>query len=122
MFILKLSRHREKALYLIEKFFNVASHSRQTTYFYKTEAVNARSAMVRIRDVIAKRHNWRDNFTVVVLQTSDRQEADWGEPQIANRYLSRFSPEGDATDGHVKSWDRVFREFPHQDPMRLTEF
>ena len=28
----------------------------------------------------------------------------------------------DATDGHVSSWDSVFREFPHREPLHLAGY
>ena len=62
------------------------------------------------------------NFKIVLLQPIARFEPDWGSEIVANRYLDRFAPWADATDGHVRSWDAVFSEFPHRSGACAVRF
>jgi hypothetical protein len=118
----QLEAFRKKTKYLIDKFVEVAHSGETVAYFYKTEEADAHTAAVALRFLLDEYHQGRDNYTLILLQTADRAESDWGEARIANRYLKRFGPWHDATDGHVQSYDKVFREFPHVDTMRLAGY
>jgi len=121
-FAAQLEDFRGKTNYLIDKFVETARGEESVAYFYKTEEPDARAHALALRDALDGYHQGRDNFIIVMLQTQDRAEADWGEARIANRYLARFGPWYDATDGHVLSYDAVFSEFPHVEPLRLAGF
>ncbi len=96
---------------LAERFRTLARSTSRVAYLVKTADAEARAKTVMLRDVLSDRYPDHD-FTLVVLQTSDREEADWGEARIRNRYLARFADFSRAHDGHVPSWDRIFAEFP----------
>ncbi|MBB5693048.1 DUF1796 family putative cysteine peptidase [Muricoccus pecuniae] len=113
---------RQKMEYLVSKFRKIARSGQKVAYFYVTQE-NDRvvDQSKRVRDLLLKAHQGR-SFELVVIQDKSRREASWNEPNIRNRYLDRLAPWSDATDGHVKSWDRIFAEFAHADPMRLANF
>lgn len=114
---------RDKMIYLANKFAKVAESSHPIAYFYRTEETEGvREKSMRVVEAL-RRYHPTGNFKMIVLQAESRQEADWDEPNLANRYLKRFAPWSDATDGHVRSWDRVFAEFPHSVyPLRIAGF
>jgi hypothetical protein len=111
-----LEEYRNKTNYLIDKFYDVSGKRR--CYFYKSEVDVDRKDCTYVRDELAKLGN--DDFSLVILRHRDLTEDPWGEDQIYLRYLRRLAPWDDAADGHIDSWDAVFREFPHRDPMRLA--
>lgn len=119
----EFSQLRDKMMYLARKFTQIAESGRPTAYFYRTEEpTDVREKALRVVDALMRYHA-TGNFKLIVLQAESRREADWDEPNLANRYLARFAPWSDATDGHVRSWDRVFSEFPHSVyPLRLAGF
>jgi hypothetical protein len=96
---------------LAERFRELARSTNRVLYVVKTAHEAARDGAAQMRDILAARYPDHD-FQIAVLQTSDRQEPDWGEDRIHNRYLARFADPSRAHDGHVPSWDRVFAEFP----------
>lgn len=96
---------------LADRFRELARSPNRVLYVVKTAHEAARDKSVELRDVLAARYPAHD-FQIAVLQTADRQEPDWGEDRIHNRYLARFADPSRANDGHVPSWDRVFAEFP----------
>lgn len=103
--------YRSKVEYLVAKFLRDAASDDRTAYFYKTDEEDVRGKARLIRDALQDLHP-KDNFDLVIIQTRDREEADWGESRLRNRYVRRFAPFDDATDGHVSSYDAIFREFP----------
>lgn len=103
--------YRSKVEYLVAKFLRDAASDDRTAYFYKTDEEDVRGKARLIRDALQDLHP-KDNFDLVIIQTRDREEADWGETRLRNRYVRRFAPFDDATDGHVSSYDAIFREFP----------
>lgn len=118
----KYAAFRAKMNYLISKFYSVAKSANRVAYFYVTqETAEARQNSIKVRDLLLKVHG-RENFELIVLQDGARREESWKEPLIRNRYLARLAPWSDATDGHVRSWDRIFAEFPHVEPMRLAGY
>ena len=96
---------------LAQRFRTLAQSSNRVAYLVKTTDEEARHKTMAVHDVL-KAHYPDHNFTLVALQTSDREEADWGEANVRNRYLTRFADPSRAHDGHVPSWDRIFSEFP----------
>ena len=121
----KLEDHRRKARHLIDKLYRPRGPEERTAYFYKVETVEDLSAMrsqlVRIRELLAALHPG-GSFALVVMLDQRHAEPPWGEPHIHNRYLKRLAPVDDATDGHVSSYDKIFREFPYAGPMRLANY
>jgi hypothetical protein len=118
----KYNALRAKMEYLVSKFYKVAKSADRVAYFYVTQENNdARQQSMRVRDLLLKAHG-RENFELIVLQDNAKREDSWREPLIRNRYLARLAPWSDATDGHVRSWDRIFAEFPHVEPMRLAGY
>jgi hypothetical protein len=117
--------HREKAGYLITKFLRERPAGHRTAYFYKIEpeeqVAEVRRLLPSVRAQLLDIHG-PSHFDLVVVLPQDRAEEGWGEERIHNRYVRRFAPWDDATDGHVSSWDRIFREFPHRDPLQLSGY
>lgn len=120
-FGLKLAALRQKSQYFIQSFRKNAASPGRTAYFFKCEAPEARSLALRIQSLLQRYHTG-GGFVVLVLQTEDRAEPDWGVPGIHNRYLKRFAPYDDTLDAHVPSWDKVFIEFPHKTPLKLANY
>jgi len=117
----KLEKLRDKFVYFIEKFRETAASPDKTVYFYKCFHSEARDLATALQPLLARYHG--DNpFNIVVIQTQDRFEPDWGLPGIHNRYVKRFAPHEDTPDAHVPSWDNIFREFPHKRGLRLANY
>jgi Putative papain-like cysteine peptidase (DUF1796) len=111
--------------HLRTKFLRERRGDESTAYFYKVgdkeERADLIAAACRVRDLLAEIHKG-SRFALIILQSDAKRNLFWQEDLIHDRYLARFAPWSDATDGHVRSWDRVFREFPHIAPMRLANF
>ena len=114
--------HQEKAQYLIDKLKKNAVSDQTTAYFFKAAEEDAKPKAEEMLKRLETLHGGRDNFRFVLLQEASRHEDDWGYDRLKNRYLKRLAPMDDAHDGHVYSWDKVFQEFPHKDPMRLAGY
>jgi hypothetical protein len=115
----KLKRLQDKFTYFVDTFRKGAQSPGRTAYFFKCEIPDARDAALAIRAELGRYHE-QNSFSLIVVQTSDRAEVDWGISAIHNRYLKRFSPHDETLDAHVPSWDNIFREFPHRIPLRLA--
>ena len=111
-----LDEHRSKAQHLIEKFFAASLGSETVCFYYRTEEGDARRKSQILLDALLELGVSAAACQLVIVQSMDRQESDWGLDGIANRYVKRLAPYADATDGHVSSWDRIFREFPYDGP------
>lgn len=107
----KMETHREKAHYLINKFRESYNSSDLIAYFYVTNEPDCKDPALALRDALLSKHKNR-NFTLVILQDESRREEPWEEECIANHYLKRLAPVQDASDGHVSSYDKVFRQYP----------
>lgn len=107
----RIDNHRQKAEYLINKFRGSYNETGMTAYFYVTDDGDCKTKSLIFRDTLSEKHQSK-NFTVIILQDESKKEPSWGEECLENRYLKRLAPWADATDGHVSSYDRVFREFP----------
>ncbi len=121
----KWADYLDKTRYLIDKFLRPRPAEHRTAYFYKVEPVEelatARRLLPLVRSHLGEIHG-ASHFELIVVMAQDRAEAPWGEERIHNRYVRRIAPWDDATDGHVSSWDRIFREFPHKEAMRLSGY
>jgi hypothetical protein len=117
----KLEKLQEKFAYFARLFREQAAAPGRTAYFYKCAANNAKELALTAL-ILLKRYHGENPYDVIILQTSDRAEPDWGLPGIHNRYLKRFAPYDDTPDAHVMSWDAVFREFPHKEPLKLANY
>jgi hypothetical protein len=117
-----LANHITKANYLTSKFYEIARSGQNIAFFYKTAAENVKIKSIILRENLLAVTQGMSPFTLVVIQTQDRSEQDWALNGIANRYVARFAPRGDAHDGHVSSWDKIFAEFRHIDGLRLAGY
>ncbi len=113
--------HQEKGAHLVDKFRDLMKSRESKVLFYATEENGARGHFEKVAELIRGKFGAR-NFKIVLLQPIARFEPDWGSEIVANRYLDRFAPWADATDGHVRSWDAVFKEFPHGSGLALSGF
>lgn len=124
-----LETQREKARYLIGKLRRNADSDNRVLYIYKHSGLlegsgdgGARFMAEAMLNRLVRFHEGRDNFDFVFVQDEAAREEDWGVPNLKNRYLARLATFADATDGHVQSWDRLFSEFQHVRPLRLSGF
>lgn len=117
----KLENLCEKFAYFVEKFRKEAVGPGLTAYFYLGNVRDAREFAIRVHELLKSYHAARP-FSLILLQTSENEEPDWGLPGIYNRYLKRFAPYSDTPDAHIPSWDAVFREFPHRKPLRFVDY
>jgi hypothetical protein len=124
----RLTLKRDKARYLIEKLRINASSDGRILYIYKHSGLldgdsdgSARSMAEGMLERLIRFHE-KDNFDLVFVQDEAAREEDWAVPNLKNRYLARLASFADATDGHVQSWDRLFSEFQHVRPLRLSGF
>lgn len=117
----KLQTLSEKFDYFVRKFREEAASPGRTAYFYKNVHSDARGFALQVHALL-KRYHGTNPFTLIILQPAENMVPDWGLPGIRNRYLKRFAPYDDTPDGHVPSWDAVFREFPHRKPLLLANY
>lgn len=120
-FAVKLKLLQEKFRFFVESFRRNAQSPEVTAYFLKCEEPGAKDIALTVQSELLRYHQ-NNPFTLIVLQTIDKAEEDWGISGIHNRYMKRFAPHNDALDGHVPSWDNVFREFPHRQPLLLANY
>lgn len=121
-FVVDLENHRSKVAHIIDRYFTLTASEKQVCYFYRTEECQdtLRHAM-RVRDILREIHK-NDNFAVVFVQPEELREPAWQEELVYNRYVTRFAANDDQADGHIQSWDRVFREFCRAGPMRFCDW
>ncbi len=120
-FLEKLARLQAKFAHFVNLFRIAAASPGRTAYFYKCAESGARELALKVQLLLSRYHG-QNPFDLIILQTADRHEPDWGIPGIYNRYLKRFAPFNDTPDAHVQSWDAVFRAFPHNEPLRLAGY
>jgi hypothetical protein len=120
-FTRKLKVLRQKFAHFEKKFRETAAAPGKTAYFYKCTHPEARELALAVQALLARYHG-ANPFSIIIIQTQDRFEPDWGLPGIHNRYVERFAPYNDTPDGHVPSWDAIFREFPHKQPLKLANY
>lgn len=113
---------KSKFAHFIDKFVADANNKTNVVYFYKTEEKDGVQQHAKVVYERLGQLHGHDNFSLVIVQKAEYREADWGESRIFNRYARRLAPWGDAPDGHVSSWDKIFREFPHKDGVTLSGY
>ncbi len=115
---------RTKFKYFIDKFHDIIASNKRIAYFYKVDNTLDDTNVVRqsSEELLQRLYNLHGDrpFALIILQHEKNREADWDIPMMFNRYLKRIAPPEDATDGHVYSWDKVFREFPHLGGLTLA--
>jgi Putative papain-like cysteine peptidase (DUF1796) len=116
-----LKLQREKSKHLIEKFREMISNDQSKALFYATDEVDIYPKIKVINDTLIH-HFSANNFKIIVVQDRKFLGPEWKHNTLANRYVSRRAPWADATDGHVKSWDTIFQEFPHREGLTLSGY
>lgn len=111
----------EKLAYLARKFDETLASGEPIVFFYTCQEPNTAEDLVEVAGLLRKRAA-RAKFMLVALRLEGDQTPNPAHPDIAVRRVKRFAPWADATDGHVKSWDAVFAEFPHEAGLRLAGF
>lgn len=118
----KLEALRSKFHHFVLKFREAGADGSSTAYFLKTEDYgDVRPQIDLVADLLGKMHDGTP-FKLIVARPLDRKDDNADGDHVAYRYLKRIAPWADATDGHVQSWDRIFREFPAKDGLRLAGF
>jgi hypothetical protein len=118
-FLNNLAQFKEKADYLIQKLRDDARSGKRIAYFYRAEEnYDLKPQAERVRDLLAALHGGI-NFTLIFVQEESRRTPDWNIEGVRNRYLTRFAPFNDQGDAHLLSWDKIFREFPHKEPLNF---
>ena len=105
----------------MDKFRDLMKSRRSKVLFYATEENGARGHFEKVAELIRGKFGAQE-FQDRAPSADCAVRTDWGSEIVANRYLDRFAPWADATDGHVRSWDAVFREFPHRSGLALSGF
>jgi hypothetical protein len=117
-----VARHRDKARYLIDKLFSDAKSGKRVAYFYRANTNDdVRAGMLRVRDLLAALHGGI-NFALIVVQDRKKFEPDWNIEGVHNRYLRRLADDDDQGDAHLQSWDKIFSEFPHKEPLKRCDW
>ncbi|WP_177185058.1 DUF1796 family putative cysteine peptidase [Sphingobium sp. YR768] len=110
----KLENLRSKTYHFIHS-FRTLKDSGRTVFFYKThETENLLDRIVTVRDILTSYVPY-GQFDLVVAQPVEQLLKGQDRQNIYFRPLARLAPGNDATDGHVRSWDIIFREFPHRE-------
>ncbi|WP_457094733.1 hypothetical protein [Microvirga sp. P5_D2] len=112
LFDQKLDQLRSKFDHFIDSFVDGAKIGR-TAYFYVTADENDVRSNARVVRDILKDYHAKSHFDLVVVQAKAFSEPDWDDAFMWNRYVERLAPIQNASDGHVETWDEIFREFPH---------
>lgn len=117
-----VAKHREKATHLINKLYTDASSGKRIAYFYRDSSKDdIRPSIIRVRDLLAEAHGGI-NFTLIAVQDRSKAEPDWQIEGVHNRYLRRLATDDDQGDGHLQSWDAIFREFPHTQKLMFCDW
>jgi hypothetical protein len=107
----------EKVQYLAGKWRSQAASSQRVLYVIKHEGGQGRARGEELLGLFNAKYPQHD-FRILLLQTEEQKEADWKQPRLTNRYLSRFNPLADAHDADIGGWDRIFAEFPLKEGVR----
>ena len=117
--------YKHKVDHLLTKLYKQGEESSRVLYIYKHDGLETgeelRGMLANIVTALTDIAGY-GNFSFVVVQHEDRREPDWGDNVVKNRYLKRLAPWSDATDGHVFSWDAIFREFPYSTGLSLANY
>jgi hypothetical protein len=121
MFDEKFKNLHSKTSYFLKKFRSLSERGR-TAFFYKTEELdNIHNFMIEARDALIK-FVPAEQFSLIVAIPAATLVGAYRHENIYFRPLARFAPGGDAHDGHVSSWDKIFMEFPHRNGLRLAGY
>ena len=117
--------YKHKVDHLLSKFYQQGKENSRILYIYKHDGLQVgKELQGLLANIVASLTDVAGygNFLLVVVQHEERREPDWGDTVLKNRYMKRLAPWSDATDGHVLSWDAVFREFPHSAGLTLANY
>lgn len=109
--------------YLAEKFRRTLRSGARIAFFYTCNGDDALGTLTRIEALLDEKYGAKD-FALVALLSEENaaQSQSFESRRLFCRKVKRFAPWSDATDGHVSSWDALFREFPHTSPMTLAGY
>lgn len=113
----RMEEQRAKASHLVKKFRTAVGGRR--CYFYKPRETILPEQAAKLVEALKA---YGDNHELVIVRSREFADRPLGVSGLYERFLDRVAPDHDATDGHVQSWDRIFQEFPHVQPMRLAGF
>ncbi|MEC4596526.1 hypothetical protein [Burkholderia vietnamiensis] len=115
--------NRSRLDHLVEKFRSTLRAGRPIAFFYTCNGGDVVDRLPRIEGLLEEKYGAKD-FTIVALRSEEdaSQVPAFDSPRLVSRTVKRFAPWSDATDGHVSSWDALFREFPHTAPMALSGY
>ncbi|RQR28841.1 hypothetical protein DIE23_23120 [Burkholderia sp. Bp9143] len=115
--------NRSRLDHLVEKFRTTLRAGSRIAFFYTCNGGDVLDRLPRIEALLDGKHGAKE-FTLVALLSAEHaaQARTFESPRLVCRTVKRFAPWSDATDGHVSSWDALFREFPHASPMTLAGY
>jgi hypothetical protein len=117
----KLANLRGKRNHFLDDFRSLRDRG-ETAFFYKAvEPGDISSRISAVRNSLTK-YVPPDQFVLVVVREAGNIALSPDMKNIFYRPVTRFSPDWDAHDGHVSSWDKIFREFPYKGEMRLAGY
>lgn len=108
--------------YLATKFRRTLASGSPIAFFYTLNGESNVNELLYTKDLIKNKYKC-DKFVIVAL-TDESTELKCAQiaDEIHIRTIKRFAPWNDATDGHVSSWDSVFREFPISRMLRFSGY
>jgi hypothetical protein len=118
---MKLKKLQQKFKFFSDSFRRDVQSPETTAYFFKCDVPDAKDIALTVKSELIRYYR-KNAFSLIVLQTIDNAEADWGISGIHNRYVKRFAPYDDTLDAHVPSWDNIFREFSHRQALKLANY
>jgi hypothetical protein len=113
-------QNAKKLNYLARKFDIMLNSGDPIAFFYTCQDPVDAASLSEIADLLRARAPAAD-FTLVVLRHELDPAPDFEHPNAVVRRLKRFAPWSDASDGHLASWDEVFKAFPHRDSLTFSE-
>lgn len=114
--------NRSRLLYLASKFRATVASGSSVAFFYTLNGESDVDQFKVTQTILREKFHCR-NFSIIIItdgavDISDSQIS----PGLFVRRTKRFAPWSDATDGHVSSWDAIFREFPATAGVRLSGY
>jgi hypothetical protein len=115
--------NRSRLDYLVEKFRSTLQADSPIAFFYTCNGGDVTDRLPRIEALLDKKYGAKE-FKIIALLSEEHASRvpTFDSPRLVCRTVKRFAPWSDATDGHVSSWDALFREFPHTAPMALSGY
>ncbi|WP_196491514.1 DUF1796 family putative cysteine peptidase [Burkholderia diffusa] len=109
--------------YLADKFRKTLRSGGRIAFFYTCNGHDVLSRLPYIETLLDRKYGAKEFRIIALLNEQDAgRDRQFDSPRIVCRTIKRFAPWSDATDGHVSSWDALFREFPHAAPMTLAGY